>query len=173
MKLTPQQIERIALWAVVLILIIVVVFSQRRSGFTPTAGAPITLMDLQEYSYLTEQQKMTYRSELANRTSTFRTIIDNKNTTPDTKYMTYTANLTGIMKIALTPITTSNVVTSNVVTSNVVVSTVAMMPGNVAATTVPPGQPCPPGQSQVNGICYICPSGFSYNSLIRQCYPQL
>jgi len=173
MKLTSQQIERIALWAVVLILIVVVVFSQRRSGFTPTAGAPISLMDLQEYSYFTEQQKTAYRLELTNRSSTFRSIIDNRTTTPDTKYMTYSAGLISVMKTVLTPNVTSNVVTSNVVTSNIVVSTVPMISGNVAARTPLPGQPCPPGQSQVNGICYICPSGFNYNSAIKQCYPML
>jgi hypothetical protein len=125
MKLTPQQIERISLWAVVLILIVVVVFSQRRSGFTPTAGAPISLMDLQEYSYFTEQQKMTYRSELANRTIRFKTIVENKNTTPDTKYMTYSAGLIAVMKTALAPVVTSNVMTT---TSNVMTTMGTDMP---------------------------------------------
>jgi hypothetical protein len=65
MKLTPQQIERIALWSVVLLLIIVVVvFSQRRSGFTPTAGTPISLMDLQEFSIFTTEQKKMYSNLL-------------------------------------------------------------------------------------------------------------
>jgi hypothetical protein len=65
MNLTPQQIERIALWSVVLLLIIVVVvFSQRRSGYTPTAGTPISLMDLQEFSVFTTEQKKMYSNLL-------------------------------------------------------------------------------------------------------------
>jgi len=101
MKLTPQQIERIALWAVVLILIVVVVlFSQRRSGFTPTAGAPISLMDLQEYSVLTEKQKMDYRTELSNKMSTLTSIMTN-NTTPDVKHRMYSDELGTIMRAAM------------------------------------------------------------------------
>lgn len=101
MKLTPQQIERIALWAVVLILIVVVVlFSQRRSGFTPTAGAPISLMDLQEYSVLTEKQKMDYRTELSNKMSTLTSIMTN-DTTPDVKHRMYSDELGTIMRAAM------------------------------------------------------------------------
>jgi hypothetical protein len=101
MKLTPQQIERIALWAIVLLLIIVVVlFGQRRSGFTPTAGAPISLMDLQEYSVLTEKQKMDYRTELSNKMSTLTSIMTN-NTTPDVKHRMYSDELGTIMRAAM------------------------------------------------------------------------
>jgi hypothetical protein len=101
MKLTPQQIERIALWAIVLLLIIVVVlFGQRRSGFTPTAGAPISLMDLQEYSVLTEKQKMDYRTELSNKMSTLTSIMTN-DTTPDVKQRMYSDELGTIMRAAM------------------------------------------------------------------------
>lgn len=101
MKLTPQQIERIALWAIVLLLIIVVVlFGQRRSGFTPTAGAPISLMDLQEYSVLTEKQKMDYRTELSNKMSTLTSIMTN-DTTPDVKHRMYSDELGTIMRAAM------------------------------------------------------------------------
>jgi len=101
MKLTPQQIERIALWAIVLLLIIVVVvFSQRRSGFTPSVGSPISLMDLQEYSVLTEKQKMDYRTELSNKMSTLTSIMTN-DTTPDVKQRMYSDELGTIMKAAM------------------------------------------------------------------------
>jgi hypothetical protein len=101
MKLTPQQIERIALWAIVLLLIIVVVlFGQRRSGFTPSAGAPISLMDLQEYSVLTEKQKMDYKTELSNKMSTLTSIMTNE-TTPDVKYRMYSDELGTIMRAAI------------------------------------------------------------------------
>jgi hypothetical protein len=101
MKLTPQQIERIALWAIVLLLIIVVVlFGQRRSGFTPSVGSPISLMDLQEYSVLTEKQKMDYRTELSNKMSTLTSIMTN-DTTPDVKQRMYSDELGTIMKAAM------------------------------------------------------------------------
>jgi hypothetical protein len=45
---------------ILVIVVIVMLFSQRRSGYTPTAGAPITLMDLQEFSGFTPEQKMMY-----------------------------------------------------------------------------------------------------------------
>jgi hypothetical protein len=101
MKLTPQQIERIALWAIVLLLIIVVVlFGQRRSGFTPTAGAPISLMDLQEYSVLPEKQKMNYKTELLNKMSTLTSIMTN-DTMPDVKQRMYSDELGTIMRAAM------------------------------------------------------------------------
>jgi hypothetical protein len=50
--------------AVLIIIVIVLLFSQRRSGYTPTAGAPITLMDLQEFSGFTTEQKTMYSNLL-------------------------------------------------------------------------------------------------------------
>ena len=44
---------------------------------------------------------------------------------------------------------------------------------DVAPTVVPQGQPCPPGQQIVNGICNVCPPGYNYNSLIHQCYAEI
>lgn len=64
MKLTPYQIERFALWAIVLILVGVVFFTQRRSGYTPQPGTPISFIDLQEYSVLSDTQKNMYKMML-------------------------------------------------------------------------------------------------------------
>jgi hypothetical protein len=50
--------------AVLIVVVIVLLFSQRRSGYTPTAGAPITLMDLQEFSGFTTEQKTMYSNLL-------------------------------------------------------------------------------------------------------------
>ena len=50
--------------AVLVVVVIVLLFSQRRSGYTPSAGAPITLMDLQEFSGFTPDQKMMYSNLL-------------------------------------------------------------------------------------------------------------
>jgi hypothetical protein len=46
--------------AVLVVIVIVMMFQQRRSGYTPAAGAPISLMDLQEFSVFTPEQKTKY-----------------------------------------------------------------------------------------------------------------
>ena len=54
-------------WIVVAVLIVIVfvlMFRQSRSGYTPTAGAPITLMDLQEYLVFSPAQKQNYVNKL-------------------------------------------------------------------------------------------------------------
>jgi hypothetical protein len=73
---------------VLVVIVLVLLFRQRRSGFTPTAGAPITLMDLQEYSAFSPAQKtnyvnklMAYQSRLSNAVSTnslmtYKTLLD-------------------------------------------------------------------------------------------------
>ena len=117
--MTPSQIERIALWAVVLILIIVVVFAQRRSSFTPSTGAPISLMDLQEYSSLSEKQKMDYKTELSRKLSELGSL----STAGD--FTNYTTQLNNIM--------------SSVFTMQPVITTVA--PQAPQGPTVPPQGP--------------------------------
>jgi hypothetical protein len=74
--------------AVLVVIVLVLLFRQRRSGFTPTAGAPITLMDLQEYSVFSPMQKtnyvnklMAYQPMLSNAASTnsmmrYKTLLD-------------------------------------------------------------------------------------------------
>jgi hypothetical protein len=50
-------------WAAVALLVVIVLvllFRQRRSGYTPAAGTPISLMDLQEFSAFTPDQKTMY-----------------------------------------------------------------------------------------------------------------
>ena len=46
--------------AVLVVIVLVLLFQQRRSGYTPTAGAPINMMDLQEFSSFTQEQKTKY-----------------------------------------------------------------------------------------------------------------
>lgn len=67
--------------AFLVVIVLVLLFRQRRSGFTPTAGAPITLMDLQEYSAFSPVQKtnyvnklMAYQTRLLNAVSTKSTM---------------------------------------------------------------------------------------------------
>lgn len=50
--------------AVLVVVVIVLMFRQSRSGYTPNAGAPITLMDLQEYSAFSPAQKANYANKL-------------------------------------------------------------------------------------------------------------
>lgn len=92
--MTPTQIERMALWAVLLILVLVVVISQRRSGFTPSTGAPISLMDLQEYSYLNEDKKKKYIKALLDAKSELISVANDQ--------IKYTNKLNDIMKTVFT-----------------------------------------------------------------------
>lgn len=59
------QYQIYALYGIVLILIVYNIFQQRRSYFTPSQGAPISMMDLEEYAKLTQPQKDMYRSMLS------------------------------------------------------------------------------------------------------------
>lgn len=66
------QNQIIALWIVVLLLIGYILFlQQRRSYFVPPVGNVITMMDLQEYSYLSDLQKNKYRSFLTSNAAEF------------------------------------------------------------------------------------------------------
>ena len=50
-------------WIIVSVLVLVVLvmmFQQRRSGYTPPTGAVITMMDLQEFSAFSPEQKANY-----------------------------------------------------------------------------------------------------------------
>jgi len=46
--------------ALLIVVVLVLLFRQRRSGYTPAAGTPISLMDLQEFSAFTPDQKTMY-----------------------------------------------------------------------------------------------------------------
>jgi len=50
---------------VLVVIVLVLLFRQRRSGYTPTTGAPISLMDLQEFSVFTPEQKTKYMQMMA------------------------------------------------------------------------------------------------------------
>ena len=54
--------------AVLAVIILVMLFRQRRSGYTPAAGTPITMMDLQEFSFLRPDQQAQYRDTLGTQT---------------------------------------------------------------------------------------------------------
>ena len=50
--------------ALLVLVVIVMMFQQRRSGYTPTTGAVITLMDLEEFSEFSPEQKANYVNKL-------------------------------------------------------------------------------------------------------------
>lgn len=59
--------ERIALWAIVAVLVIVVFFQQRRSGFTLQAGtetSSISILDMMEYKSIPETKRTAYKNML-------------------------------------------------------------------------------------------------------------
>jgi hypothetical protein len=123
--MTPAQMERMALWAVVLILIVVVVFAQRRSSFTPSTGAPISLMDLHEYSSLSEKQKMDYKTELSRKLTELGSLSAAGN------FTNYTTQLNDIMSSVFTP-------------QSVITTTTPQMPPPPPAMPQAPGAPPPP-----------------------------
>ena len=65
---------------VLVVIVLVLLFQQRRSGYTPTAGTPITLMDLQEFSGFTTEQKTAYSNLLTTTdiTSQLKNAVDSK-----------------------------------------------------------------------------------------------
>ena len=83
--------------AVLVVIVIVLLFSQRRSGYTPSAGAPITLMDLQEFSGFTAEQKRMYSDLL----TTSDVIIQLKQATESKAVDNIQAVLVNVMRNAL------------------------------------------------------------------------
>ncbi|NBX48795.1 hypothetical protein EBT25_02425 [bacterium] len=65
---------------------------QRRSYFVPGTQTPITMMDLQEYSYIDQAQRTTYINQLTNRSPML--------TMNKTNMMAYQSNLNAIMQTA-------------------------------------------------------------------------
>jgi len=50
--------------SLIVLVVIVMVFQQRRSGYTPPTGTVITMMDLQEFSAFSPEQKANYVNKL-------------------------------------------------------------------------------------------------------------
>jgi hypothetical protein len=51
-------------WIAIALLVLVLIFMVRRSGYTPTTGAVITMMDLHEFSAFSPEQKAKYVNNL-------------------------------------------------------------------------------------------------------------
>jgi len=59
--------ERIALWAIIVILVVAVFFQQRRSGFSIQAGnetSSISMLDMMEFKSLPETKRSMYKQML-------------------------------------------------------------------------------------------------------------
>jgi hypothetical protein len=50
--------------ALIVLVVIVMMFRQRRSGYTPPTGGIITMMDLEEFSAFSPEQKANYVNKL-------------------------------------------------------------------------------------------------------------
>jgi len=50
--------------ALLVLVVIVIMFRQRRSGYTPPTGGIITMMDLEEFSAFSPEQKANYVNKL-------------------------------------------------------------------------------------------------------------
>lgn len=71
--------ERIALWSIVAVLVIMVFFQQRRSGFSLQSNADtssISLIDMMEYKYIPESKRAMYKSMIESNVATLSSITD-------------------------------------------------------------------------------------------------
>lgn len=107
MNLLSLQNQVIALWVIVLLLIVYILFlQQKRSYFVPPVSSVITLMDLQEYSYMGDVQRKAYTDQLAAASQVLK--MNNTN------MKAYKSNLDAIMQTAfMTPTSNNLAPTSN------------------------------------------------------------
>jgi len=89
------EYERIALWSIVVALVIVVFFQQRRSGFSLQPGSEtfnISVLDTMEYKYIPEAKRTMYKNMLTSNATTLASTTDG---------MMYTRKIQEIMMTAL------------------------------------------------------------------------
>jgi len=118
-------------WIIVSVLVLVVIvmmFQQRRSGYTPTSGAVITMMDLEEFSAFSPEQKAHYVNNLA----------------------AYQPRLS----LSTDSITNYKMILDEVMTNSMPMSTPTPTPTPTPSSKCPPGQFSPTG-SQPG--CMPCP----------------
>lgn len=74
-----MKYERIALWSIVVILVFVVLFQYRRSGFTIQPGLDsnaISVLDMMEYRYVPEEKRKLYKNMLVNNAASLSSLTD-------------------------------------------------------------------------------------------------
>jgi hypothetical protein len=144
------EYERIALWSIVVALVIVVFFQQRRSGFSVKPGADtsnISVLDMMEYKSIPEAKRTMYKNMLTSNANTLASITDG---------MMYKMKVDEIMMSALNSNTT--------VTSNGVI----VMGDRLNSNT------CPVGliNKTVDGTVYcVCPVPNQYIVPGPKCVP--
>ena len=87
--------ERIAMWSIVVALVIVVFFQQRRSGFSVQPGADtssISMLDMMEFTYIPEEKRTMYKNMLTSNATTLSSTTDGR---------TYKMRVEDIMMTAL------------------------------------------------------------------------
>jgi len=75
------EYERIALWSIVIALVIMVFFQQRRSGFSLQAGAEtssVSMLDMMEYTYIPEEKRTAYKNMLTSNATTLSSTTDGR-----------------------------------------------------------------------------------------------
>lgn len=137
-------------WVVVGLLsliMIIMVFQQRRSGYTPSVGAPMSMMDLQEFSAFTPEQKAKYNRLLAS-----AIVSEFPAAAASNSFTTYQKALNSIMMSAMN--------TSSQPVPQPPPPTVQQPPPPTVSSPPPaPVAPCQPGQYSSNGNmpCKPCP----------------
>jgi len=152
--------ERMILWGIVIVLLLLQIFSMvRKSFYVPQPGNTISIMDLVEFSALPPYVVSSYLDGLNSNLTTYLPTVTND-------MSMYTSTLTHLLSTAMltsqfnTP-TTSNVVqTSNVAPTSNVASNVALVYSGILSLS------CPTGYVNIVGMCVPgqCPVG-STNSL--------
>lgn len=135
--------------AVLVVIVIVLLFRQRRSGYTPTAGTPITLMDLQEFSIFTAEQKRMYSDLL-----TTSDILSQLKRAADSKSVENLQRAIGDVMNTVLNATESPPPPTN--------SQVKCAPGTYSSTGNSPCTPCPPNtycSALGTTIPTMCPAG--------------
>ena len=124
------------------IIVIIMLFRQRRSGYTPPTGNVITMMDLQEFSAFTAQQKANYVNKLKDYQNKLSNAVSTNSIT------TYKMLLDEVMTQSLMPST----------------GVPKCPPGMFSLTGSPPCAPCPlntycPNQGTTTQMQTQCPTG--------------
>ena len=144
------------------LILIIMLFQQRRSGYTPSVGAPMTMMDLQEFSAFTPDQKAKYNRLLSDAIINELPAAATNNSFPN-----YQMALNNVMKMALTmtppPPNGQQPPPPN---------GQQPPPQTVPAPPPAPVAPCPTGQYSSNGNmpCKPCPTN-TYCPVEGMIYP--
>ena len=93
----------------ILAVVLALIVYRKVSGFTPQPGQPISMMDLQEFSYLSVEQKNTYSNLLTQNSKSLQSAAQSRN------FNMYRQTLDGFLRDAiLTPPSTTPPVSNEI-----------------------------------------------------------